>query len=132
MNEQEGLKIVLETVASCLELEPDEVEPDQSLVEDLGMDSLDFVDMVFLLERAFGVVLQGSELDTLTRLDPSSPEVMQGDFLTEAVLERARPWIPALSDVPDPTRVTPGTLFRLVTARSLWTLLQRMQDGAAK
>jgi acyl carrier protein len=131
MNEQEGLGRVLETVASCLEVGLDEVAPDLRLVQDLGMDSLDFVDLVFLLERQFGVVLQGSELDALTRLDPSSPEVMQGDYLTETVLARARPWIPALNDVQDPTRVTPAELFGLVTVRSLWTVLSRMSEETA-
>ncbi len=124
----DGLKLVLETVASCLEVEPDEVAPDDRLVEDLGMDSLDFVDLVFLLERAFDVRLQGSELDALTRLDPGDPEVMQGDYLTGATLARARPWLPALDDVPDPSRVTPAELFGLVTVRSLWTVLHRMQE----
>ena len=130
MNDDTDLALVLETVASCLELAPDEVAPDDRLVDDLGMDSLDFVDLVFLLERAFGVRLQGSEIDALTRLDPGNPEVMQGDYLTEATLARARPWIPALADVPDPARVTPSQLFCLVTVRSLWTVLRRMQEAA--
>ena len=126
MNEQEGLRLVMETVASCLEVELADVHADQRLVDDLGLDSLDFVDLIFLLERRFGVVLQGSELDAITRLDPSSPEVMQGDYLTEAVLARARPWIPTLAELEDPTKVTPADLFGQVTVRSLWTVLSRM------
>lgn len=36
----------------------EEVPPDASLVNDLGMDSIDFVEVIFLIERNFGVVIK--------------------------------------------------------------------------
>lgn len=40
----------------------DEVKPQASLVKDLGAESLDFVQMIYLIEKEFGVTLKPDEL----------------------------------------------------------------------
>ncbi|HAK59825.1 MAG TPA: hypothetical protein DCO77_05505 [Nitrospiraceae bacterium] len=40
----------------------EQIPEDASLVNDLGADSLDFVEIVYLIERDFGVVLKTNEL----------------------------------------------------------------------
>ena len=40
------------------ELDPGAMTPEAHLVEDLGFDSLDFVDVVVVLQQAFGVTLR--------------------------------------------------------------------------
>ena len=40
----------------------DQIPEDAALVKDLGADSLDFVEIVYLIERDFGVVLKTNEL----------------------------------------------------------------------
>ncbi len=40
----------------------DEVQPEYSLVQDLGAESLDFVDIMYVIERNFGVVLKTKEI----------------------------------------------------------------------
>ena len=40
----------------------DEISPAQSLVQDLGAESLDFVEIVFLIENEFGIKLETKEL----------------------------------------------------------------------
>ena len=44
---------VQKILAEQLELDADEITMDSSLVEDLGIDSLDFVDIVMSLEDEF-------------------------------------------------------------------------------
>jgi acyl carrier protein len=46
---------VAETIADALGCDVEEVKPNASLIEDLGAESIDFLDMVFRLERAFKV-----------------------------------------------------------------------------
>ena len=46
---------VQNAIAEALGLDDDEVEADARLMEDLGAESLDFLDIVFRLERAFSV-----------------------------------------------------------------------------
>lgn len=49
-------------VAECLGREVNEVQADSRLVSDLGADSMDLLELVFLLEREFDVRLQTEEL----------------------------------------------------------------------
>ena len=48
------------------ELTPDEVTPEMSLRDDLGLDSLGAVEMVMNLEEEFGVSLTDEELSALS------------------------------------------------------------------
>ena len=57
------------------ELEPEQLVPEATLFDDLGLDSLDAVDMVVALEKEFGVKVRDEEsirsvrtLDDLHRL----------------------------------------------------------------
>jgi len=43
------------------ELEPDQLIPEATLFDDLGLDSLDAVDMVVALEKEFGVKVKDEE-----------------------------------------------------------------------
>lgn len=43
------------------ELDPEQMVPEASIRDDLGLDSLDIVDMVIVLEKAFNFKLQNKE-----------------------------------------------------------------------
>jgi acyl carrier protein len=54
----EGLRRkVVEVLAKEFELNPEQMEPDATLYDDLGLDSLDAVDMVVVLEKTFKMKL---------------------------------------------------------------------------
>ena len=46
---------VADTIADALGCDAADVKPDSSLIGDLGAESIDFLDIVFRLERAFKV-----------------------------------------------------------------------------
>lgn len=54
-------KKILEVLEEEFELDPEDLVPDANLYEDLGLDSLDAVDMVVALEKAFGVKFRNEE-----------------------------------------------------------------------
>jgi acyl carrier protein len=112
-------------IADSLALEESAITPQSRLIDDLGADSLDFVDLTFAIEKAFGVKLREAELNFLTRLDFSSPAVMRGGYLTRDTIASIRPLLPALDRAPDPDRVTPGELFSLLTVETLCLMVQR-------
>ena len=89
-----------------------------------GADSLDFVDLLFLVEKEFGIKVRDSELDFLSRLDFSSPQVMKDGYLTASTLDRLKEWLPALRDRPE-ARVSPGELFSMITVATLCILIGR-------
>jgi acyl carrier protein len=116
-------------VADSLAVPPGDVAFDSRLVDDLGADSLDFVDIVFMLDRELDIRVRETEFNFLTRLDFSSPDVMKGAHLTEAVVTRLAEWLPALRSVPDRTKVTPRELFSMITIESICIVCQRALDG---
>ena len=62
MTRDEILGKVREVLVDALAVDDDEVTPQASLVRDLGAESIDFLDIVFKLEQAFGFKIQGGEL----------------------------------------------------------------------
>jgi acyl carrier protein len=112
-------------IADSLAIEASAVTPQSRLIDDLGADSLDFVDLMFAIEREFGVKLREADLNFLTRLDFSSPSVMKDGFLTAETIAAVAPLMPALQQVPDPARVTPGQLFSLLTVETLCLMIER-------
>jgi acyl carrier protein len=125
----EVLAAVRRCVAESLAVPEADVVPDARLIDDLGADSLDFVDIVFALDRALDVRVRETEFNFLTRLDFSSPEVMKGAHLAEPVIDRLSSWLPALRDVPDRGRVTPRELFSMITIESMALACQKAIDA---
>ena len=117
--------IVRRCVADSLAVEPEKIALTSRLVDDLGADSLDFVDIIFMLDRELDIRVRESEFNFLTRLDFSSPEVMREGRLTEATLARLRDWLPALRELPPDAPVTPGQLFSMITVETLAILVER-------
>jgi len=58
MTEAEVIKIINESMVEEFELNPEAMVPEARLVNDLEMDSLDFVDLVIVLQNAFDVKLR--------------------------------------------------------------------------
>jgi hypothetical protein len=68
-------------------------------------------------------------LNFLTGLDFSSPTVMKDGFLTAETVAAIAPLLPALQNVPDRARVTPGQLFSLLTVETLCLMIVRRREA---
>ncbi len=62
MSRQEILDSVKETLVEALSVDEDEVTEDATLMGDLGAESIDFLDIMFRLEKAFGIKIPRGEL----------------------------------------------------------------------
>ena len=116
-------------VAASLAIDEGEVKLESRLVDDLGASSLDFIDIVFMLEKEMGFRVRETEFSFLTRLDFSSPEVMQKGFLTREITDRLSDWLPALAAVADRGSVTPRQLFSFITVEAICLVAQRRAGG---
>jgi acyl carrier protein len=92
---------VAATLADALGCDVDQVKLDASLIEDLQAESIDFLDLVFRLERAFKVKIPRGKIIEDARGELSEVEFEQRGVLTEAALIRLKSF---LSEVP-PERV---------------------------
>ncbi len=56
------LAAVQEAVANALGVDDDEASPEATLMDDLGAESIDLLDILFRIERSMGVKIQASDL----------------------------------------------------------------------
>ena len=83
---------VRDVLSDALGVDADEVAPEATLQGDLGAESIDFLDIVFRLEKAFGIKIPKGELfpDDVV----SNPEFVDGDRVTPLGLERLKAAMP--------------------------------------
>ena len=70
MDRKEIEEKVREFLIEDIEVEEDKITPDAKLKDDLGIDSLDFVDIVVLVNNKFGFQIKQEEMvgiDTLSK-----------------------------------------------------------------
>lgn len=124
MNRDDIFAKVRTVLVEALAVDEDEVTPTASLVADLGAESIDFLDIVFKLEQAFGFkIAQGELFPENVAQDPRY--VRDGKVTGEGIAAlRARlPHLdfaklesdPQLSKVP--TLFTVDTLCKFVAAK---------------
>jgi acyl carrier protein len=62
MTNEKIREAVRTSVAEALGVEEDEVTPDATLMEELGAESIDLLDILFRIERSIGVKIQAADL----------------------------------------------------------------------
>jgi acyl carrier protein len=80
-------------LVDALGVDDDEVTPEATMVGDLGAESIDFLDIVFKLEKAFGINIPREELfpdDILTDAKFVQDGKVTADGLSE--LKKRLPW----------------------------------------
>ncbi len=55
ISERKVIEEVTKAISEGLDIAPDRVKPESSLIKDLGAESLDFLDINYRLEQAFGI-----------------------------------------------------------------------------
>ncbi|HEX9982382.1 MAG TPA: acyl carrier protein [Thermoanaerobaculia bacterium] len=101
-------------VADALNAAPDDVHPYSSLMDDLGAESIDFIDIVFRLESTFNTVISSEELwagsQKMDANDPAS--IARG-------IEHLRATMPEFAWDKFPKTAAKRDLPRLITVNSI-------------
>lgn len=109
MSREEIFNEVQEVLVDALGLDDDEVTEEATLMGDLGAESIDFLDIVFRLEKAFGIKIPREELFPAENL-MNNPDFVSGGKLTEKGLEEFKKRMPhtdfaSFQDDPDVNRI---------------------------
>ena len=121
---------VAKTIADALGMDDDEIELGQSLIEDLDAESIDFLDLVFRLERAFKMKIPRGKIVEDARGDMPESEFEENGVVTEAGMARLRAF---LSEVPEERFSSPmksADIPRLFTTETFCKLVVRAQKDA--
>ena len=79
---------IVDTLVEDFQKDRDEIKPDTTLKDELGLDSLDRVDFVIALESAYDVEISEGSDDTIKKQFYQCKTVQEiADFLTELVIK---------------------------------------------
>jgi len=81
------------TLVEALNVDEDEISPAATLQGDLGAESIDFLDIVFRLEREFGIKIPRGELFPES-IFQGDPEFVQNGKVTDKGLQELRTRMP--------------------------------------
>ncbi len=122
MSEDEVFEKVKETLVDALGVDDDEVTAEATLTGDLGAESIDFLDIVFRLEKTFDIKIPRGELfpDGIF----NNPEFVQDGKLTAAGLAQLKSSMPHVDFTEfeqDPDINKMASLFKVQTIVSYVT-----------
>lgn len=119
---------VCKIVADALGRPQGDVKPTSILMDDLGAESLDFLDIVFQLEQTFGIEITRGEMERAARGDMSDDDFAPGGVISEGGLARLRELMPEAAD-----RIKPGLrprqILSLFSVATFVNLVVAKQEG---
>src|SRR2546425_8582457 len=92
-NQEEIYTKVSATLVEALNVDEDEITPSATLQGDLGAESIDFLDIVFRLEREFGIKIPRGELFPES-IFQGDPEFVQDGRVTAICLAELKAKMP--------------------------------------
>lgn len=87
MSREDILRQVQTVLVDALGVDTDEVTADATLMTDLGAESIDFLDIVFRLEKTFGIKIAREELFPVENLISNSELVSNGKLTAKGLAE---------------------------------------------
>ena len=93
MSRDDIFQQVQEVLVDALGVDDDEVTAEATLMGDLGAESIDFLDIVFRLEKAFGIKIPREELFPIENM-MNNPEFVDNGKLTETGLAELKSKMP--------------------------------------
>ena len=120
MDEKLIYEKVKESIVEALGVDDEEVNPDAVLFDDLGAESLDLLDIVFRLEKEFGIKIPRGGIQS-EALSSEGENLKEEDLVDDGVLtalgiEKLKEAMPEV----DPSRITDG--FRSDDIPTLFTV----------
>ncbi len=136
MDEKLIYEKVKESVVEALGLDEEEVKPNALLFDDLGAESLDLLDIVFRLEKEFGIKIPrgGIQADALSAEGENlkDEDLVIDGVLTPLGIEKLKEAMPEI----DPSRLTEGfradDIATLFTVQTFVTITKKLVEEKEK
>lgn len=132
MTEQDIYDKLLGCIAQAIGIDAATIAPDASLIDDLGADSLDLLDLVFRLEQAFHIRISRGDIEKRAKETLPGEDFEQDGLLTPGAKAAIRRELPEVSPERFDAIARPSEIPRLFTARTFLRLVkQRMEASGA-
>jgi acyl carrier protein len=130
MTREQILQEIQGVLVDALGVDDDEVTPDATLMADLGAESIDFLDIVFRMEKAFGIKIPREELFPAESLLSNAEYISNGKLTSKGMdeLKKRMPHSDLSEFAEDPSVNKIGDLF---TVESLVNFVDGKLNAAA-
>ena len=123
---------VKEAVVEALALDDDEVTPEATLMEDLGAESIDLLDILFRIEKSTGVKIEASDLGDYIQGGISDDEFSDDDQIISAIGAAQLCKVMPQTDPADiEGKLKADEVMTLFTVENLVQMVKSRADGAA-
>ena len=130
MSDQDIYEKLRECIAQTVGIEADKVTPDASLIDDLGADSLDLLDLVFRLEQAFHIRISRGDIERKAKETLPAEDFERDGLLTEQAKSALRLELPEIPPERFAALSRPSEIPRLFTARTFARLVKKQMEAA--
>jgi acyl carrier protein len=132
MTESELHEAVQVAVVGALGVSEDEASPDATLMDDLGAESIDLLDILFRIERSTGVKIQASDLgDYIQGGIPDDQFSDANETITDQGLEHLKEIMPQIDAAALAGNLNANDVIKLFTVSNLGDMVARRAGGAA-
>jgi acyl carrier protein len=122
---------VKEAVVEALALDDDEVTPTSTLMDDLGAESIDLLDILFRIEKSTGVKIEASDLgDYIQGGVPDDEFSDENEVITAKGAEQLKKVMPQTDPSELEGSLKAEEVITLFTVENLTEMVKSRADGA--
>ena len=122
---------VKEAVVEALALDDDEVTPESTLMDDLGAESIDLLDILFRIEKSTGVKSEASDLgDYMQGGIPDEEFSDENEVITEKGAQHLKTVMPQVDPDDLAGSLKAEEVITLFTVENLAQMVKSRGDGA--
>ncbi len=123
---------VKEAVVEALALDDDEVTADATLMEDLGAESIDLLDILFRIEKSTGVKIEASDLgDYIQGGIPDDEFSDENQIISATGAQQLHKVMPQVDPTETEGKLKADEVMTLFTVANLVEMVKTRADGAS-
>ena len=122
---------VKQAVVDALALDEDEVTPDSTLMDDLGAESIDLLDILFRIQKATGVKIEAADLGDYLQGGMADDEFSDAnDIITEKGAEQLHKVMPQTDPSELEGKLNADEVITLFTVQNLVEMVKQRASAA--
>lgn len=130
ITETEAFTAVQEAVVGALGVDDDEATPTATLMDELGAESIDLLDILFRIERSTGIKIQATDLATYMQGGISDDDFSdENEIISEVGLEQLKKVMPQIDADALRGNLEADHVITLFTVQNLADMVVQRADG---
>jgi acyl carrier protein len=129
MNEEDIVSKVKTCLSETIGIKEEEVELNASVIDDLGADSLDLLDLVFQLEQVFNIRISRGDIESRAKKTMPEEDFEVDGFLSEKAREELKKSLPEVDGARFEGNLRKSEIARLFTVKTFIKLVKERLEA---